>query len=56
MIRAYDEQYLNDAIHNLGEAFDFARNVCQIELDSFLFMMIASGVAALFEQGTPKFV
>lgn len=56
MIRAYDEQYLNDAIHNLAEAFDFARNVCQIELDSFLFMMIASGVAALFEQGTPKFV
>lgn len=56
MIRAYDEQYLNDAIHNLAEAFDFARNVCQIELDSFLFMLIASGVAALFERGTPKFV
>ena len=56
MIRAYDEQYLSDAMHNLGEAFDFARNVCQIELDTFLSMMISSGVAALFESGTPKYV
>ena len=56
MIRAYDEQYLSDAMHNLGEAFDFARNVCQIEHDTFLSMMISSGVAALFESGTPKYV
>ena len=56
MIRAYDEQYLSDAMHNLGEAFDFARNVCRIELDTFLSMMISSGVAALFEKGTPKYV
>ena len=56
MIRAYDEQYLSDAMHNLGEAFDFARNVCRIELDTFLSMMISSGVAALFESGTPKYV
>ena len=56
MIHAYDEQYLSDAMHNLGEAFDFARNVCQIELDTFLSMMISSGVAALFESGTPKYV
>ena len=56
MIHAYDEQYLSDAMHNLGEAFDFAWNVCRIELDTFLSMMISSGVAALFEQGTPKYV
>ena len=56
MIRAYDEQYLSDAMHNLGEAFDYARNICQIELDMFLSMMISSGVAALFESGTPKYV
>ena len=48
MIHAYDEQYLSDAMRNLGEAFDFARNVCQIELDTFLSMMISSGVAAVF--------
>ena len=56
MIRAYDEQYLSDAMRNLGEAFDFARNVCRIDLDTFLSMMISTGVAALFEQGTPKYV
>ena len=56
MIRAYDEQYLSDAMRNLGEAFDFARNVCRIDLDAFLSMMISTGVAALFEQGTPKYV
>lgn len=56
MIRAYDEQYLSDAMRNLGEAFDFVRNVCRIDLDAFLSMMISTGVAALFEQGTPKYV
>ena len=56
MIRAYDEQYLSDAMRNLGEAFDFARNVCRIDLDTFLSMMISTGIAALFEQGTPKYV
>ena len=56
MIHAYDEQYLNDAMRNLGEAFDFARNVCRIDLDAFLSMMISTGIAVLFEQGTPKYV
>ena len=56
MIRAYDEQYLNDAMRNLGEAFDFAANVCLVKLDDFLTMMIAAGVAAQFERGVPKYV
>ena len=56
MIHAYNEQYLNDAMSNLGEAFDFARNVCQIGLDDFLGMMVSSGIATLFESGTPKYV
>ena len=56
MIRAYDEQYLNDAMRNLGEAFDFAANVCLVKLDDFLTMMIATGVAAQFERGVPKYV
>ena len=56
MIRAYDEQYLNDAMRNLGEAFDFASNVCLVKLDDFLSMMIATGVAAQFERGVPKYV
>ena len=56
MIHAYDEQYLIDAMHNLGEAFDFAYNVCLVKLDDFLSMMIATGVAEQFERGVPKYV
>ena len=56
MIHAYDEQYLNDAMLNLGEAFDFAANVCQVELDDFLSMMISSRIAFQFERGVPKYV
>ena len=52
----YDEQYLSDAMRNLGEAFDFAANVCQVPLDDFLSMMIGTGVAGHFERGVPKYV
>lgn len=56
MIRAYDEQYLSDAMHNLSEAFDFAANVCHVKLDDFLSMMTATGIARQFERGVPKYV
>ena len=56
MIHAYDEQYLNDAMCNLGEAYDFAANVCQVEPDDFLSMMISTGIAFQFERGVPKYV
>ena len=56
MIHAYNEQYLDDAMRNLGEAFDFARHVCKIDLDDFLSMLISSGIAAQFERGVPKYV
>lgn len=56
MTRAYDEQYLDDAMHNLGEAFDFACHVCQVKLDDFLAMMLSSGIARHFERGNPKYV
>lgn len=56
MIHAYDKQYLDDAMKNLGEAFDYAANSCGIELDVFMDMFIAGGVAVLFGSGVPKFV
>ena len=56
MIHANNEQYLDDAMRNLGEAFDFARHVCKIDLDDFLSMLISSGIAAQFERGVPKYV
>ena len=36
MIHAYDELYLNDAMRNLGEAFDYAVNQCHMEADVFM--------------------
>lgn len=56
MIHAYDEQYLEDAMRNLGEAFDYAANTCRIEMDDFLDLFIAGGIADQFGSGVPKFV
>ena len=56
MTHAYDKQYLDDAMRNLGEAMDFAKNVRQLELDEFFSMFIASGLAAQFGRGVPKYV
>ena len=56
MTHAYDKQYLDDAMRNLGEAMDFAKNVCRLGLDDFLGMFIASGLAAQFGKGVPKYV
>lgn len=56
MICAYDEKYLDDAMRNLGEAFDFAYNDCGIELDEFMDMFIAGGIARQFGLGVPKYV
>ncbi|MBQ2776634.1 MAG: helix-turn-helix transcriptional regulator [Peptococcaceae bacterium] len=56
MIHAYDEKYLHDAMRNLGEAMDYAANVCHLDLDEFLELFIAEGFAAQFERGVPKYV
>ena len=56
MIHAYSENYLDDAMRNLGEAFDFAHTVCRLDLDSFFAMFINSGIADLFGNGHPKYV
>ena len=56
MIHAYSENYLDDAMRNLGEAFDFASAVCHLDLDSFFAMFINSGIAELFGSGRAKYV
>ncbi len=56
MCYAYDEKYIDDAMRNLGEAFDYAYNYCGIQLDEFMDMFITSGIASQFEDGNPKFV
>lgn len=56
MMRAYDKQYLDDAMRNLGEAADYATNACKIRLDKFFELFIATGFAAQFGNGVPKIV
>lgn len=56
MMYAYDEMYLNDAMKNLGEAFDYSTTVLNIPMDNFLDMFIISGIAEQFACGMPKFV
>lgn len=56
MIHAYAEEYLNDAQENLGEAFDYAVNVCYLDIDEFMDLFIAGGFADEFGKGNPKFV
>lgn len=56
MIRAYSEEYLSDAMKNLGEAVDYAVNYCQTEMQVFFELFISSGVADQFGRGVPKIV
>lgn len=56
MTHAYDKKYIDDAMRNLGEAMDFAKNACHLELDEFFGMFISSGIADQFGKGVPKYV
>jgi len=54
MTHAYSETYLDEAMRNLGEAFDYAVNICGLEIDSFMRIFIASGLAESFSHGHPR--
>lgn len=56
MTPAYAEEYLNDSMKNLGEAFDYAVNACNIDIETFMGLFIASGYADMFGKGVPKVV
>lgn len=56
MMYAYDRKYLDDAMKNLGEAFDYAVNACSMEADEFAEIFIAGGLAEQFGSGVPKYV
>ena len=56
MTHAYAEEYLNDAMENLGEAFDYAVNACAFGIDEFMKLFIASGYSDSFGKGNPKYV
>ena len=56
MIRAYDNQYLDDAMKCLGEAMDYVVHICQMDMDVFLELFIGTGYAKQFAAGVPKYV
>lgn len=56
MIHAYAEEYLSDAMSNLGEAFDYAVNACHLDMQKFMELFISSGFAEAFGNGSPKVV
>lgn len=35
MMHAYNKQYLDDAMRNLGEAFDYVANACKMDMVNF---------------------
>lgn len=56
MIHAYSEDYLHDAMSNLGEAFDYASSACHIDPEEFMQLFIVSGCADQFGKGNPKII
>ncbi len=56
MKQAYNEIYLDDAMKNLGEAVDFAVNSCNLSIEEFFNLFIATGMANHFGKGSPKVI
>ena len=56
MMRAYEETYLDDAMNNLGDMFDYAVNDCGYNAEEFYTHFIVSGIAAAFEKGNPRYI
>lgn len=55
-MNAYGENYLDDAMKNLGEAFDYAVNACHLNMDDFWSFFVATGYADSFGKGNPRLV
>ena len=56
MTRAYSELYLEDAMNNLGEAFDYAANACNMDKDLFMSFFINTDMSYSFERGNPMVI
>lgn len=56
MIKDYEYNCLETVMKNLGEAFDYASNTCNIDMDVFMDMFITSGYDKMFEDGNPKVI
>lgn len=56
MIHAYHEIYLNKAMSNLGEMFDFAINDFGLDRKDYAEMFAASSICRRLENGEPKYL
>lgn len=55
-MHAYNQIYLNDAMINLADCFDYAVNDCKISLATFLKLFIVTGLAEQFGTANPKYI
>lgn len=56
MTHAYQEIYLSNAQAMLGDAFDYAINVCHIPGNSFVKLFVASTISKRLENGEPSYL
>ena len=55
-MNAYNELFLDDAMHNLADMLDYAICDLNYEPDEFFSWFINSGIASKFEKGNPKYI
>ena len=56
MNSAYSELYLEDAMRNLGEMTEYAKEECGLSLDTLFHMFMVSGYAGRWEKGDPAVI
>lgn len=56
MTHAYNQLYLEDAMHNMGTMLDCAVRVANCDLAVFYEMFLSSGVASQMESGNPRYI
>ncbi len=56
MMNAYDRDYLYHAQKNFAHMVDFAVNTCDLDIDEFFNMFLASEVCKQFENGNPAYI
>ena len=53
---AYSELYLEDAMRNMGEMTEYAKDECGMSLDTLFHMFSVSGYAGRWEKGDPAVI
>lgn len=53
---AYNEIYLEDGMNNMADMFDYVANDCHMELDLFMKLFIATGLAGEYSRANPKYI